>query len=177
MPDGEADGNVDARPHSPSGGLPRPVDRAQDGCPGRLARFINDELMSLQQTEQLHGRVFTAPRRAHNSGGFGHVVSHRYGDAAQIVAAADPVEANRAQVPASVNSENVSCKELKDKLESAGSLTILSGPKGWGDTFYGPRVPQCQFWTRPVFSYVSTRDGLCGVGYICVEKLGSAGGG
>jgi hypothetical protein len=100
-----------------------------------------------------------------------------YGDAAQIVAAADPVEANRAQVPASVNPENVSCKELKDKLESAGSLTILSGPKGWGDTFYGPRVPQCQFWTRPVFSYVSTRDGLCGVGYICVEKLGAAGGG
>jgi len=41
---------------------------------------------------------------------------------------------------------------------------------GWGDTFYGPAVPRCQFWQMPQFTYVRTRDGLCGVGYICVEK-------
>jgi len=99
-----------------------------------------------------------------------------YGDTGKLVAAADAVEADRPQVPASVDAGNMSCTALKDKLASAGSLTILSAPKGWGDTFYGPRVPQCQFWTRPVFSYVRTRDGLCGVGYICVEKFGAAGG-
>jgi len=99
-----------------------------------------------------------------------------YGDTGKLVAVADAVEADRPQVPASVDAGNVSCTDLKDKLASAGSLTILSAPKGWGDTFYGPRVPQCQFWTRPVFSYVRTRDGLCGVGYICVEKFGAAGG-
>ena len=100
-----------------------------------------------------------------------------YGDTGQVVAAADPVAENTPQGAASTNAQSLTCKALKDKLESAGSLTILAGPKGWGDTYYGPRVPQCQFWTRPVFSYVSTRDGLCGVGYICVEKFGSAGGG
>lgn len=100
-----------------------------------------------------------------------------YGDTRQVVAAVDPVADNRPQEAPSTNAQSLTCKELKDKLESAGSLTILSGPKGWGDTFYGPRVPQCQFWERPVFSYVSTRDRLCGVGYICVMKLGSAGGG
>ena len=100
-----------------------------------------------------------------------------YGDTGQVAAAVDSVAESRPQEPAPTNAESLTCKELKDKLERAGSLTILSGPKGWGDTFYGPRVPRCQFWARPVFSYVSTRDGLCGVGYICVEKLGSAGGG
>lgn len=105
------------------------------------------------------------------------VLTPSYGDTGQVVAAADPVEANLSQVPGTVNAETLSCKELKDRLERAGSLTILGASKGWGDTFYGPRVPQCQFWTRPMFSYVHTRDGLCGVGYICVEKMGSAGGG
>lgn len=100
-----------------------------------------------------------------------------YGGTAQVVAAADPLEASRPQVPATVNPESMSCKELKDKLASAGALTILSGPQGYGDTFFGPRVPRCQFWARPLFSYVHTRDGRCGVGYICVEKLGAAGGG
>lgn len=99
-----------------------------------------------------------------------------HGDTA-VIAAADSVEATAPQLPASVNPQDFSCKDLKDKLAGAGSLTILAGPRGYGDTFYGPRVPQCQFWQRPVFSYVRTRDSLCGVGYICVDKLGAAGGG
>ncbi|HET9751090.1 MAG TPA: hypothetical protein VFS06_17485 [Casimicrobiaceae bacterium] len=61
---------------------------------------------------------------------------------------------------------------MKSKLNAAGEMSILSGPRGaWGDTFYGPAVPRCQFWQMPVFTYVKARDGLCGVGYICVEKL------
>ena len=99
------------------------------------------------------------------------------GDTAAAIAAADAVEAIPARVPATVDPQDFSCQDLKDKLASAGPLTILAGPRGYGDTFYGPRAPQCQFWTRPAFSYVRTRDGLCGVGYICVEKMGSAGGG
>jgi hypothetical protein len=94
-----------------------------------------------------------------------------------VVAAADSVDATPLPLPESVDPRNFSCKDLKDKLASAGSLTILAGPRGYGDTFYGPRVPQCQFWQRPAFSYVRTRDSLCGVGYICVDKLGAAGGG
>jgi hypothetical protein len=96
------------------------------------------------------------------------------GESGRVVAA---VEGDGLPESASTNAEILTCRELKGKLENAGSLMILSGPKGQGDTFYGPRVPQCQFWTRPVFSFVRTRDGLCGVGYICVEKFGSAGGG
>jgi len=50
-------------------------------------------------------------------------------------------------------------------------MSILSGPRGsWGDTFYGPAVPRCQFWQMPQFTYVRARDGRCGVGYICVDK-------
>ena len=98
-------------------------------------------------------------------------------DTAATVAAADPVQPTFPQMQASVNPQDFSCKDLKDKLAGAGSLTILAGPRGYGDTFYGPRVPQCQFWQRPTFSYVRTRDSLCGVGYICVDKLGAAGGG
>jgi hypothetical protein len=99
------------------------------------------------------------------------------GETGEATAAAETVQAYAQQVPGSVDPGSLSCRELKDRLESAGSLTILAGARGWGDTFYGPRVPRCQFWTRPVFTYVRARDGLCGVGYICVEKLGAAGGG
>ena len=61
---------------------------------------------------------------------------------------------------------------MKAQLKSAGELRILSGPRGgWADTFYGPAVPRCQFWQMPVFTYVRTSDSLCGVGYICVDKL------
>jgi hypothetical protein len=93
------------------------------------------------------------------------------------VAAADVAAPTSAQIPATVNPHDFSCADLKAKLASTGSLTILAGPRGYGDTFYGPRVPQCQFWQRPTFSYVPTRDSLCGVGYICVDKMGAAGGG
>jgi hypothetical protein len=96
--------------------------------------------------------------------------------AAAETGAVDRIPESRPQVDAPTDSLSVTCKMLKDDLERAGSLPILSGPKGWPDTFYGPRVPQCQFWARPVFTYVNARDGLCGVGYICVEKFGSAGG-
>jgi len=99
------------------------------------------------------------------------------GETGRVVAAVDSVADDGSQESGSTNAEILTCRELKVKLENAGSLMILSGPKGQGDTFYGPGVPQCQFWTRPVFSFVKTRDGLCGVGYICVEKFGSAGGG
>ncbi|HEX6002755.1 MAG TPA: hypothetical protein VFZ14_02035, partial [Burkholderiales bacterium] len=61
-----------------------------------------------------------------------------HGDTA-VMAAADSVEAIPAQLPASVNPQDFSCKDLKDKLASGGSLTILAGPRGYGDTFYGPR--------------------------------------
>jgi hypothetical protein len=99
-----------------------------------------------------------------------------YGDTGQIIAAADPVAGSRVQDTAPTDAESLTCKELKDRLASSGSLMITSGARRWGDTFHGPRVPQCEFWQRPVFSYVRTRDELCGVGYICVEKFGSAGG-
>src|SRR5436190_23991722 len=73
--------------------------------------------------------------------------------------------------PAPVMPESLSCSDLKDRLKTAGELNILSGPNGgWGDTFYGPAVPRCQFWQQPEFTYVRARDGRCGVGYICVEK-------
>ena len=94
-----------------------------------------------------------------------------------VIAAADSLDATPSRFAASVDPQDFSCKDLKDKLAGAGSLTILAGPRGYGDTFYGPRVPQCEFWQRPAFSYVRTRDSLCGVGYICVDKLGAAGGG
>ena len=76
------------------------------------------------------------------------------------------------QYPAPVNPETLSCNALKAKLQSTGQLTILVGTRGgWGDTFYGPGVPRCQFWQMPLFTYVRANDGLCGVGYVCVEKI------
>jgi hypothetical protein len=83
---------------------------------------------------------------------------------------ADPYNAQHDAAP--VNPETVSCNALKARVKSTGQLTILSGPRGaWGDAFYGPGVPRCQFWQMPVFTYVRTSDGLCGAGYICVDKM------
>jgi hypothetical protein len=76
------------------------------------------------------------------------------------------------QVAAPVDPQAVSCNDLKTQLKGAGEMSILVGPRGgWGDTFYGPSVPRCQFYQMPQFAYVRARDGLCGVGYICVDKM------
>ena len=100
------------------------------------------------------------------------VTSVSHAEIGQIPGAGDPVVRNGQQNPAPVNPASLSCNALKAKLQTAGELSILSGPKGaWGDTFYGPAVPRCQFWQMPVFTYVRAGDGLCGVGYICVDKL------
>jgi hypothetical protein len=83
-----------------------------------------------------------------------------------------PVTGTAPNIAVPVNPKTQSCTALKAQLNAAGEMSILSGPKGaWGDTFYGPAVPRCQFWQMPVFTYVKASDGLCGVGYICVEKL------
>jgi hypothetical protein len=94
------------------------------------------------------------------------------GDAGLLLAAADAGAASRPQGSAAVNAEAVSCKELKDRLQSAGTLSIASGQRAWGETFYGPAVPQCEFWQMPRFSYVNTNDGACGAGYVCVGRIG-----
>ena len=74
--------------------------------------------------------------------------------------------------PAAVDPQSVTCNELKAQLKATGELKIHYGPRGgWSDTFYGPAVPRCQFWQMPQFNYVKTRDGLCGIGYICIDKL------
>jgi hypothetical protein len=97
--------------------------------------------------------------------------SASYGQFGQAPAAKGPAPENVQQTSAPVNPESLSCSELKDQLRTAGELNILSGPRGgWGDAFYGPAVPRCQFWQMPQFTYVRARDGLCGVGYICIEK-------
>ena len=91
---------------------------------------------------------------------------------------APPSYAQTASVPTNpsaesapqVNADTTSCKELKSRLQNSGALNIVSGPRGWGDTYYA-RVPQCQFWQRPLFSYVITNDGWCGVGHICAVKI------
>ena len=90
----------------------------------------------------------------------------------QAAGASAPGAANAVQNPPPIDPKTVSCTALKAQLQAARELTILSGPRGgWGDTFYGPAVPRCQFWQMPVFTYVKTTDGLCGVGYICADKL------
>lgn len=95
-----------------------------------------------------------------------------YGQTGPVPGASTSVAGNAAQYPPPIDPQSVSCSALKARLQASGELTILSGPRGaWGDTFYGPVAPRCQFWQMPRFSYVRTTDGLCGIGYICVEKL------
>ena len=94
------------------------------------------------------------------------------GQAGQVPAAARPVPADGQQPDAPINPQSLSCNALKSQLKTTGALSILAGPKGgWPDTFYGPTVPRCEFWQMPVFTYVRAGDGLCGLGYICVDKL------
>jgi hypothetical protein len=97
------------------------------------------------------------------------------GDSGRIVAQASPVTTYRPQDPAPILAATVSCRELKDRLQNARTLDVLSGQKSWSETFYGPEVPQCQFWQRPQFMYVNANDGACGLGYICVQKVTGGG--
>ena len=100
------------------------------------------------------------------------VTTASYGQAGRAPGAANAVPPNAQQYPEPVNPATVSCTALKARLQNAGELLILSGPRGgWADTFYGPTAPRCQFYQMPVFTYVRASDGLCGVGYICVDKL------
>ena len=96
-----------------------------------------------------------------------------HGQAGPGPGASGGVPPNAPQYPAPTDPQTVSCSALKAQLQSSGQLPILvGGPRGgWADTFYGPQVPRCQFWQMPLFQYVRTNDGLCGVGYICVDKL------
>jgi|SRR5947209_16004182 len=88
----------------------------------------------------------------------------------EVVDAAAPRSAQQGSAP--VDPQTASCNDLKAEVKTTGELRILAGPRnGWGDTFYGPSVPRCQFYQMPRFAYVRARDGLCGVGYICVDKL------
>lgn len=89
----------------------------------------------------------------------------------QVGAAADAIPMGRAQSAAPITAGSVSCKELKDAVQRSGALTIVSGPRGWSDTYYGPGVPRCEFYQTPMFSYVDTNDGACGVGYVCTQRI------
>jgi hypothetical protein len=96
-------------------------------------------------------------------------VAQGYGQAAQAAGAESAVGGPRTVAP--VDPQSLSCNALKAELKTAGAMRIASGRAGvWGDTFYGPAVPQCPFWQAPQFTYVRARDGLCAVGYICVDK-------
>jgi hypothetical protein len=99
------------------------------------------------------------------------LMSASHGQDRQAPVADGSVAGNGQQTDAPVNPQSLSCDDLKARLKTAGAMSILSGPRGgWGDTFYGPAVPRCQFWQMPQFTYVKARDRLCGVGYICVDK-------
>jgi hypothetical protein len=100
------------------------------------------------------------------------LMSATYGQVRQAAVAVGPVPGSGQQALAPVNPQSLSCNDLKAQLKSTGEMSILSGRGGgWGDTFYGPAVPRCQFWQMPQFAYVRARDGLCGVGYICIDKF------
>lgn len=78
----------------------------------------------------------------------------------------------RGSIGAPLDPQTLSCSDLKAQIKSSGELNLLVGPRnGWGDTFYGPAVPRCQFYQMPQFAYVKARDGRCGIGYICIDKM------
>jgi len=75
-------------------------------------------------------------------------------------------------IRAPLDPQTLSCNDLKAQIKSSGELNLLVGPRnGWGDTFYGPAVPRCQFYQMPQFAYVKASDGRCGIGYICIDKM------
>ena len=92
------------------------------------------------------------------------------------VAYAQPRPPADAPAPGSIRApldpQTLSCNDLKAQIKSSGELNLLVGPRnGWGDTFYGPAVPRCQFYQMPQFAYVKASDGRCGIGYICIDKM------
>ena len=98
--------------------------------------------------------------------------SPSHGQVGQGPGANASAAAGAQQNPEAIDPQTLSCSDLKARMQSTGQLPILVGPRGgWPDTFYGPQVPRCQFWQMPLFQYVRTNDGLCGIGYICVDKL------
>ena len=78
--------------------------------------------------------------------------------------------AMRAQDGPPLDPRTLSCVALKDRLQRTGALYV-TGRQGWSETFYG--VPQCEFWAKPSFDYVSASDGACGLGYLCQWKPGA----
>ena len=98
-------------------------------------------------------------------------LSVAWGQAPRVAGAQPAMPGNAPPARTSVDPQTLSCNDLKAQLKTSGEMSILSGPRGgWGDTFHGPAVPQCPFWQMPQFTYVRARDGLCGVGYICIDK-------
>lgn len=81
--------------------------------------------------------------------------------------------AYRAQEGPPLDPRTLSCDALKDRLQRTGVLYV-TGRQGWGETFYS--VPQCEFWAKPSFEYVSASDGACGLGYLCQWKPGAGSG-
>ncbi len=94
-----------------------------------------------------------------------------HGQTGHVVAQANPAVTYRPEDRPPVNSEALSCSQLKADVQKAGGLSILSEPKRWPETYYGPEVPQCDPWSRPLYSYVKANDGACGVGYICTPRV------
>lgn len=81
--------------------------------------------------------------------------------------------AYRAEEGPPLDPRTLSCDALKDRLQRTGALYV-TGRQGWGEMFY--RVPQCEFWAKPSFDYVSASDGACGLGYLCQWKPGAGSG-
>jgi len=81
--------------------------------------------------------------------------------------------AYRAEEGPPLDPRTLSCDALKDRLQRTGVLYV-TGRQGWGETFYS--VPQCEFWAKPSFEYVSASDGACGLGYLCQWKPGAGSG-
>ena len=82
--------------------------------------------------------------------------------------------ANRAEESPPLDPRTLSCDALKDRLQRMGGAGAGPGRQGWGETFY--TVPQCEFWAKPSFAYVSASDGACGLGYLCQWKPGAGSG-
>jgi hypothetical protein len=82
---------------------------------------------------------------------------------------AQTVSPQGADATRNVDARTMSCADLKSRVRDSGPLVVSSGPEG-GDIFH-PRVPQCQFWQRPQYSFLRAKDGWCGVGYVCAAKF------